>query len=299
VRMMRKISLLVSALKSRTRFFYLLAFVPLGPIGYYKYVSGESILGVLIPFYGFLLLLFKRDRLALFPNAGRVQRFVGLAVMLVGFFIYYVAIRFHPSAFYGAGAAFYAVYILGLFSVFFSFPVLRETTSVFFLLVAGGSSFYVGEWLEYYMEPLVPYFVQVMVFVLVALGIPAALHNPTVIVLNTSKGPVTVPFEAGCIGIYGFLAFSVIVVVAMMEESASVGTKLLWSFWGVVGTFVVNVIRVSLISAVIYYFGYENWGTIHAWIGYALFLLWLGFFFVTFSKRETIRNKIRALWQKP
>ena len=51
--MMRKIGLFVSALKSRINFFYLLAFVPLVLIGYYKYVSGHSILGVLIPFYGF------------------------------------------------------------------------------------------------------------------------------------------------------------------------------------------------------------------------------------------------------
>ena len=298
VRMMRKISFFVSALKSRINFFYFLAFVPFVLVGYYKYVSGESVLGVLIPFYGFLLLFFKRDKLSLFPDAGRVQRFVGLAAMLVSFFIYYVAIRFYPSAFYGAGAAFYSTYILGLFLVFFSIPALRESFSVFFLVVAGGSSFYVGEWLEYSMEPLVPYFVQVMVFVLVVLGIPAAVHNPTVIVLNTSKEPVLVPFEAGCLGIYGFLAFSVIVVVMMMEESVSVRTKLLWSFGGVVGTFVINIIRVSLISAVIYYFGYERWGEIHSWIGYALFLLWLGFFFVIFSKREVIRNKIRALRQK-
>ena len=70
VRMMRKISLSVSALKSRINFFYVLAFVPLVLIGYHKYVSGYSILGVLIPFYGFLLLFFKRDRLSLFPDAG-------------------------------------------------------------------------------------------------------------------------------------------------------------------------------------------------------------------------------------
>jgi len=148
------------------------------------------------------------------------------------------------------------------------------------------------------MEPLVPYFVRVMVFVLMLLGIPATVHNPYTIMLDTSRGPVPVLFEAGCIGIQSFLIFSVIIVVTMIEESASVRTKLLWSFAGVVGTFVVNIIRVSLIAAVIYYFGYENWGEIHAWIGYALFLLWLGFFFILFSKREAVRNKIRMFRQK-
>jgi len=295
VRVMCKICL--SALKGKLNFFYVLAFAPLVLIGYYKYVSGHSILGVLIPFYGFLLLFFKRERLSLFPDAEGVQRLLGLAAMLASFFVYYVLIYFY-SAFYGAGAGFYAVYVVGLFLVFFSFSALKESFSAEFLVVAGGSSFYVGQWLEYYMEPLVPYFVRVMAFVLMLLGIPATVQNPYTIMLSTSRGSVPVLFEAGCIGIQSFLIFSVIIVVTMIEESGSVRTKLLWSVVGVVGTFVVNIIRVSLIAAVIYYFGYENWGEIHAWIGYALFLLWLGFFFILFSKREAVRDKIQAFWRK-
>lgn len=295
VRVMRKMC--SSAVKGKLNLFYVLAFAPLLLIGYYKYVIGHSILGVLIPFYGFLLLFFKKDKLSLFPDAEGVQRFLGLFAVLASFLVYYVLIYFY-SVFYGAGAGFYAVYVVGLFLVFFSFPALKESFSAVFLVVAGGSSFYVGQWLEYYMEPLVPYFVRVMVFVLMLLGIPATVQNPYMIMLSTSRGPVPVLFEAGCIGIQSFLIFSVIIVVTMVEESASVRTKLLWSVVGVVGTFVVNIIRVSLIAAVIYYFGYENWGEIHAWIGYALFLLWLAFFFILFSKREVILNKIRRFRQK-
>ena len=298
VRIMHKISLSACALKSKINFFYVLAFVPLVLIGYYKYVSGYSILGVLIPFYGFLLLFFKRDKLSLFPDAGKVQRFVGLVAMLASFFLYNAMIQFYSSAFYGAGTAFYAIYILGLFLVFFNVPALRESISVLFLVVVGSSSFYVGEWVEHYMESFVPHFVQMMAFVLMLLGIPATVHNPTVIALDTSRGLVWVPFEAGCIGIHSFLIFSVIIVVTMMEESASVRTKLLWSVAGVIGTFFINIIRVSLIAAVIYYFGYERWGEIHSWMGYALFLLWLALFFIVFSKREALRNKMGQLRQK-
>lgn len=295
--MMGKISLFVSGLKTKINFFYLLAFVPLGLIVYHKYVTEHSMLSVLIPFYGFLLLFFKKDRLLQLNDGGKVQRFVGLVAILVSFFTYYT-LAGSPDL-YGAGAAFYAVYIVGLFLVFFSIPALRESLSIPFLVVAGGFSPYIAEWLTYQMEPLVPYFVRIMMFVLAVLRIPATLHNPTVIVLNTSEGPVWVPFEAGCIGFYGFMVFSIIIVVTMMEESASLRTKLLWSLGGLVGAFVINIIRVSLISAVIYYFGYKDWGRIHAWIGYALFFLWLGFFFVIFSKREAIQSKIRVLWQKP
>ncbi len=294
-----KINSFVSALRNKINFFYFLAFVPLVLIAYCFYVSERSILGVLIPFYGFLLLSFKRDKLSQLVGAGRLQQGIGLAAMLASFFIYYCAVTaFQSFALYGAGAAFYSVYVLGLFLVFFAAPALKESFSAVFLIVAGGSSFYVGEWLEFYMEPSVPYFVQIMALVLMVLGIPTTVQNPNLIMLNTSKGPVPVPFAAGCLGIYSFLAFSVIVVTMMMEESGSVRTRLLWSVGGVIGTFAVNIIRVSLISVIIYYFGYERWGEIHSWIGYALFLLWLGFFFVVFSKRELIRNKIRGLLAK-
>jgi exosortase/archaeosortase family protein len=292
VRVMGKIRL--SALRVRINFFYALAFAPLLLVAYYKHVSGVSILGVLIPFYGFLLLFFKKDKLSLFPHAEGVQRFLGLFALLASFLVYYLLIRFCSPVFYGAGAFFYAIYIVGLFLVFFSAPALNESFSALFLVVAGGSSFYVGEWLNYFMEPAVPFFVRIMVFVLMLLGIPATVSNPHTIMLDTSRGLVPVLFEAGCIGIQSFLIFSIIIVVTMMEESATVRTKLLWSLGGVVGTFVVNIIRVSLIAAVIYYFGYENWGEIHAWIGYALFLVWLAFFFIVFSKREIILQKTRA-----
>ena len=211
-----------------------------------------------------------------------------------------MVINLNLYALYGAGTAFYTVYILGLFLVFFDVPALKESFSAVFLIVAGGSSFYVGEWLEFYMEPLVPYFVQFFLLVIRLLGVPAAVHNPNsnVIWLNTSKGTVPVLFAAGCIGIFSFLAFSVIIVVTMIEEPANVRTKLLWALGGAAGTFFINIIRVSLIAWVIYHFGYKGWGVIHSWIGYSLFLLWLVFFFVIFSKREVVQNKIRALWQK-
>ena len=64
VRIMHKIFLVTFALKSKINLFYVLAFLPLVPIEYYSYVMGRSILGALIPFYGFLLLFFKKDRLS-------------------------------------------------------------------------------------------------------------------------------------------------------------------------------------------------------------------------------------------
>jgi len=293
----------VAIQRYKNRLFYALAFMPLLVIAYYHhFIRGLSILGVLIPFYGFLLLLLKKDSIISFSEgSGRSSRFAGLALIFVSFLIYYVAAIFTSSSLlYAAEGIFYSLYVIGLLLVFFNISALRESLSVIFLLVVGGSIYYIGDWLEYPMEPLVPYFVQIMLPVLTLLGIPATVDNanPNLIWLTTSKGPVPVLFTAGCIGIQSFLAFSVIVVVTMMEDSANSRTKVFWSVGGVIGTFVVDIFRVSLIGVVIYYFGYENWGEVHSWIGYAMFLLWLVFFFAVFSKRDRIRSKISRFFAR-
>jgi len=104
--------------------------------------------------------------------------------------------------------------------------------------------------------------------------------------------------EAGCIGIYSFLIFAIVIVVTMMEDPGSLRTKLLWSVAGIIGTFCVNIVRVSLIFVVIYYFGYKDWRKIHTNIGYILFIAWIAFFFLIFSKSQAILSKLQKFWRK-
>jgi exosortase/archaeosortase family protein len=276
---------LVTLFRDRASFFLFLALLPLVPI-------------VLIPFYGFLIMLLKKERLQPYAAPSGLLRFLGLAVVAVSFLVFYASIAFFPSASYGVGALFYFFYILGLSLVFFNVRALKEFASAFFLVVVGGFSPYVSEWLESIIQPFVPYFVMFFYFVLSLLGIPATIHDPYSILLNRPNGRLPVSFEAGCIGIQSFLIFSIIAVVTMLEESASKRTKILWSIVGVIGTFFVNTIRVSLIAVVIFFNGYENWGVIHSVIGYTLFLLWLVLFLAMFSRRTSIRNRLRTLLHK-
>ena len=295
---MSKWSLPTSLWKNRLNLFYVLAFAPLLLIQYFGYAARRDFFAALIPLYGFLLLLIKKDKLSVFPESGRLYRFMGLILMLASFFVYYAVALFYPQAqFYGV--ANYSVYLVGLFLAFFQVSALKQLFATLFLIVAAVSAPYVGKWMESYLEPWVPYFVQIMAFILMVLGIPAKLANPTTFILQTREGQ-TLPLgvEAGCIGIYSFLTFAIIIVVTMMEESSSLRTKVLWSVAGIIGTFFVNLVRVSLIFVVIYYFGYADWGKIHTPIGYVLFLVWLAFFFLIFSTRQAILSKFQTFWRK-
>jgi exosortase/archaeosortase family protein len=295
---MPKWSLLTPLLKNRLNLFYVLAFAPILLIQYFGYVARHDFFAALIPFYGFLLLLIKKDKLSVFSESGRLYRFMGLSLMLASLFIYYAVAVFFPQAqFYGV--ANYSVYLVGLFLAFFQVSALKQLFATLFLIVAVISADYVGAWMKFYLEPLVPYFVQIMAFILMVLGIPAKLANPTTFILRTQGGQILpLGVEAGCIGIYSFLTFAIIIVVTMMEDSSSLRTKVLWSVAGIIGTFFVNLVRVSLIFVVIYYFGYLGWGKIHTPIGYVLFFVWLAFFFLIFWKRQAIQGKFQTFWRK-
>lgn len=281
--------------RDKTTLFLLGALAPLVLIAAYFLSRGLTILGVLIPVYGFLIILLKKDKLQPCEAPSTLTRFLGVVIVAVSFLVFYASDVFFSSASFGVGALFYAVYVLGLSLAFFNARALKELISVFFLVVVGGFSPYISEELEYVIQPFVPYFVSFFFLVLRLLGIPATIHSPRTILLERANGRLPVSFEAGCIGIQSFLVFSILVVVTMLEEPASRRTKTLWSIGGVLGTFFVNTLRVSLIAVIIFYNGYENWGVIHSVIGYSMFLLWLVFFLVVFSKRTQIRNRIQAL----
>lgn len=295
---MSELSLTTSLFKDKLNRFYLLAFAPLLLIQYFGYVARHDFFAALIPLYGFLLLLIKRDKLSAFAEPSRVNRLLGLALMMASFFVYYAVVSFFPSAqFYGV--ANYTIFVIGLFLFFFEVSALKESFTTLFLIAAAISSPLLGDWMESHMEPSVPYFVQAMGCILTFLGMPVRIVARNALRLEMPHGEnMVIGVEAGCIGVSSFVTFAVIIVVMMMEDPSSLRTKLLWSVAGVIGTFMVNILRVSLIFVVIYYFGFENWGVIHIRIGYILFIIWLAFFFLIFSKRQAILNAFQTFWRR-
>lgn len=295
---MQKLGLTASLLQNRLNLFYILAFAPLPLIQYFGYVARRDYFGAFIPLYGFLLLLIKKDKLSVFAKPSRAQQLLGLILITASFFLYYAVAFFYPQAqFYGVTN--YTIYIVGLFLFSFQTSALKQSFAPLFLIVAPISSGFLGEWMEFHLEPWIPHFVQIMAFVLKVLNIPAELHNPNTFIVQTQEG-LSLPLGvvAGCIGINSFLAFAIIISVTMIEDTSSPRTKLLWSVAGIIGTFFVNLIRVSLIFVVIHYYGYQGWGKIHTPIGYVLFIVWLAIFFIAFSTRQIILDKLQTSWRK-
>jgi len=278
---------------NRLNAFYVLAFAPLLLIVYY-YVKWPF--PVVIPLYGFIILLIKKHNLSFCHEAGSIQKAFGILVVLGSFFVYYALAPLFPFvAFYGP--ANYVVYIFGLFLTFFNTHALREAFTPIFLIVAATSSSFVSNWLKPYLNPYIPHYVSLIAGILKTLGIRMTTSGQK-FVLYTPKGAVSTWFIWACVGVASMLIFSIILVVTLFEESASLKTKLVWATTGLVGTFIVNIIRVTIILLTDYFYGFEVGGKVHYVIGYALFITWLAFFFYTFSKRQIISEKFQLIWQK-
>ena len=274
-------------LKDRVNVFFFLAFVPLILIAYFSFVR------VVIPMYGFALLLLKRDKLHSFNAPNLVQRSLGVFVLIGSFFTYYVVVLVFPAFADPYGIPNYVIHMLGLFLIFFGFSALREALAPLFLIVAATSSFFLSEVVRHPLSPLlIPFFMRIVETSLGILGLPVAVdYSRRMITLHTWRGSVPTLFVWGCVGFYSTMLFSIILVVILAEEKSPLRTKLAWATMGIIGTNVVNLLRVIAIFLADYAYGAEVGAQVHYFIGYVLFMAWLTLFFLIMYKKLSRKGK--------
>jgi len=274
-------------MKNRLYVFFILAIVPLPLIAYFNIFYLSPLM------FGFLLLLLKRDKLSVCHGAIDIQRAVGFVVMLGSFIAFCVSVYFPPSlVFYGAN---YITYIFGLFLAFFDLSALREAFTPIFIVVAATSISYVSAWLQSYLSPyIIPLFTSLTGTILNALQVRTIVQYPNLLTLDTPRGSLPLQIIWGCVGVYGALIFSILMVLMLSEEPASLKTKTLWAIMGIIGILALNVIRVVTVLTIAYHYDFNVVElTIHPYLGYALFLTWLILFLFMFSKRRSISERLR------
>jgi len=290
-----KLLSVLSLRRNRANLFYIFVFAPLLLVFYY------SPLSVIIPFYGFLILFLKYQKLLDVKEANSIQKILGSIVAVGSFFVYYGVVLVYPNAsFYSV--ANYAVYLLGLFLIFFEFSALKEAFSPLFLIVATPSSTFIAAWLKPFLSPFVNDFANIIVIILRTLGVDVNISyfsNISILTIPSLPGKVVqMAFVYECIGVYSALVFSIILIVILFEDPSSLKVKLVYSIVGLLGTFASNILRVTTIFLADYFYGAEVGATVHYMIGYALFSTWLASFFYIYSKRQTFHAKITSFWKR-
>lgn len=272
---------------NRAKIFYGFAFAPLILIVYYQ--PGWPF-AVISPLYGFILLTIKKNNLFSRNNAGNIQKIIGVVLILGSFFLYYPLVSLFPKAsFYNV--ANYATLILGLFLAFFEIGALKQAFTPLFLVVAATLNSLLFSGLEPLLSPYINHFVSLMSIILSALGMNVATQYPNIITVYTPSGPISGFFTWGCVA-GSSIVFSIILVVFLVEETGQSRTKLIWASAGLLGTFTINVIRVTIIFLSWQFYGFETGEKVHWVLGYALFITWLTLFLYMFAKRQAIRRQI-------
>lgn len=288
---MERMQRLKALLKNRVNLFYILAFIPLVLVSYF------NVFGAIIPTFGFLLLFLKKDDLSFHLRTNLIERVLGFFIVFASFFLYYMLVPFIFSSLTFYGGPNYIAYIFGLCLAFFGFSSFRNVFTPLFLMVAAASNRFVSEWLGFYLSPyVVPSFTSLIAGILQTLGIGVETPSPSVIVLQTWKGALPILLVWSCVGIDSILIFSIILVIFLFEDESNTKTKVSWSIVGIIGTVLVNIIRVTLIFLTDYFYGSEAGGRFHYTVGYILFFAWLAFFFFVFSKRQGILRRIQQIW---
>ncbi|MCK5592885.1 archaeosortase/exosortase family protein [Candidatus Bathyarchaeota archaeon] len=284
----------LTLLRKRANLFYILAFAPLLYFLYYHLFSA------VIPFYGFMLLFLKHQKLLGVKEANSIQKILGSIIVAGSFFVYYGVVLVFPGApFYTA--ANYVVYLLGIFLLFFEFSALKEAFAPLFLIVAATSSSFISAWLKPFLSPFTNDFGYIVVNVLRAVGIDAHVYsgNVTVVIFSSLSGKtISAGFVYECIGVYSALVFSIILVVILFEDPSTLKVKVAYSVAGIFGTFALNILRVTIIFLADYFYGAEVGAFVHYVIGYILFTIWLMFFLYAYSKRKTVQARITSFYQR-
>jgi exosortase/archaeosortase family protein len=274
--------------------FYILAFLPIIAVAYF------SLFSAVIPVYGLLLLLMKGAKLNE-TNANLQVKLLGLAFIAANFFVYYAVIPIYPNvAFYGV--ANYVVYLLGLLLLFFGFAGVKTGFTSLFLTTAATSSAFIADWLKPFITPYVDEFANIIIIILTSLGLRLSvfyLGRIPIITFTSIQGhTIAAAFVYECIGVYSALVFSIILVVILLEDPSTPKNQVIWSIAGVVGTFALNILRVTIILLTDYFYGAEAGANVHYIIGYALFSIWLVSFLLVYSKRHILRTRITVFLRR-
>lgn len=291
---LRHLKTFIFSPENKSKAFYILAFIPLVAIAYFHF---DSLSAFIIPFYGFLLLALKKTDLFSHKEATTIQQAIGLILLVVSPFAHLALLPFFPWAIY-YGAFNYALYILGLFLVFFEIPAVGKALGPLLLIVVPSVGRIFADWAQPYFTPFLPSFAIVVVGIVNTLGIKATISTVASnwVVLFTPHGPITYSIVWACVGFESALLFSIVLIILLFENPGTNKSKLMWATVGLAGTLILNVFRVALIFVTEYFYTTYGSAQVHNYAGYILFLTWVTVFIYLYSKRESLARRLRWPW---
>ena len=261
---------------------------------------------LLIPFFAGFLLYLKKDtvkaslaleKIRKKTKTQHIDEVIGVAMCLIAFLVYwYGSHTFHPLEYHLLSIP---IFIIGITLVLFNlktllvliFPILFLLFLIppptEFMYTVGGTMANLNTQASYTL--------------LKTLGLPVTLsssYGPPTIALKTSTGQ-TLPFtiDLPCSGIYTFIAFAMIAAFLALVASAPAFKKIGVFILGFFIFEALNIIRITTIVSVGYWFGEEAaMFMFHSVAG--LLLIFIGMLLILFTAEKILKIQVFPTSQK-
>lgn len=228
-----------------------------------------------------------------YANPGRFQEVPGPAGLDLVFAIAAISGSFLFNWFFGIatgnmtfGITDFVVLVVGVFSLFYSVRHMLVRFGVFVLLGLRAGTLALSAAYPLILDAVSEFFVTIVVGISNAL-ISDSIRAGTVagqIIIDGPGGVSSVGIGWGCAGLEELLLISVILFVLIHSFGLAYKPLLFWLIVGIVGSFMVNIIRMVILVWVAYDYGLDEMLWLHTHLGDALFLVWVGVFWIVFFK---------------
>jgi exosortase/archaeosortase family protein len=181
------------------------------------------------------------------------------------------------------------VMLVGLYSIFFGLGATR----FFMPLIAYTVILLLGYQLEFLLEQVkvLEYFLAwLMGSFLDSLNIASWVAGNVVIMIDRTGTTHNLAIDGPCTGIKGMLAYGSLAALLVIDVKSSMKKKAIATSVGLLGTLLVNILRLTMIFLAVYFLGIEVGLLIHTYLGYGLFILWVVSFWSLAFKYLTVQT---------
>ena len=148
----------------------------------------------------------------------------------------------------------------------------------------------------YQLQAVVPNFVAlqnwmagVMAASMNAIGVAATVSGQYV-QLNSTSGPLLLNVEGDCTGVQGILAFGLLSTMSVLDLKVRPARLAILLTVGFVGAFLINIVRLFGVFLSFEFLGVDIGTTVHVYLGYSLFIVWVLVFWSLAFKYLTPRQ---------
>lgn len=133
----------------------------------------------------------------------------------------------------------------------------------------------------YQLEAVIPNFVAlqnwmagVMADSMRAIGVGTTVSGEYV-TLSSAAGPLVLNVESECTGLQGILAFGLLSTMSVLDLKAKPVRLAVVFAVGFLGAFLINIVRLFGVFLAFDFLGAAIGSTVHVYLGYALFVVWV------------------------